>query len=208
MWINPKITKDWWKVNSKVTAIILAAGQSRRMGQPKMLLPWGGTTVLGKVIETLKTAGMEDLLVVTGGDREQVEAIVQGSARVVFNAEYASLEMLSSIQYGLGAIKPKAQAALICLGDQPQIQVRSVQVILQEHENTGASLIVPSYQMKRGHPWLAAKEWWDEILEMKPSESPREFLNRHAKEIIYIDVDTPSILADLDTPEDYLKSHP
>jgi molybdenum cofactor cytidylyltransferase len=208
MWISPKTIKDWWKVNSKVTAIVLAAGQSRRMGQPKMLLPWGGTTVLGKVIETLKAAGMEDLLVVTGGAREQVEAIVRGSAQVVFNAEYANSEMLGSIQCGLGAVKPEAQAALICLGDQPQIQVRSVQVILQEHENTGASLIVPSYQMKRGHPWLAAREWWDKILEMKPPESPREFLNHHAKEIKYIDVDTPSILTDLDTPEDYLKSHP
>lgn len=208
MWISPKTTKDWWKVNNKVTAIILAAGQSRRMGQPKMLLPWGKTTVLGKVIETLQTAGMEDLLVVTGGSRERVEAIIHESVRVVFNAEYESLEMISSIQCGLRATKPEAQAALICLGDQPQVQAGIVQVILQEYENTGASLIVPSYQMKRGHPWLVARNWWDEILEMKPPESPRDFLNRHAKEIKYINVDTPSVLADLDTPEDYLKSRP
>ena len=208
MWISPKIIKDWWKVNNKVTAIILAAGQSRRMGQPKMLLPWGGTTVLGVVIETLKAAGMEDLVVVTGGAREQVEAIVRGSAQVVFNAEYLNSEMLSSIQCGLGAIKPQSQAALICLGDQPQVQVGSVQVILQEYESTGTSLIVPSYQMKRGHPWLVARKWWNEILEMRSPKSPREFLNRHAEEIKYMNVDTPSILADLDTPEDYLKSRP
>jgi molybdenum cofactor cytidylyltransferase len=116
--------------------------------------------------------------------------------------------MLSSIQCGLRAIKPEALAALICLGDQPQIQVGSVQIILQEYESTGASLIVPSYQMKRGHPWLVARELWHEILEMKPPESPREFLNCHTKEIKYINVNTPSILADLDTPEDYLKSRP
>ena len=173
-----------------------------------MLLPWGGTTVLGKVIETLKAAGLQDFIVVTGGAREQVEAIVGESARVVFNAEYLNSEMLSSIQCGLGAVKPQAQAALICLGDQPQVQVGSVQLILQEYESTGASLILPSYQMKRGHPWLVARELWNEILEMKSPESPREFLNRHAKEIKYINVDTPSILADLDTPEDYLKSRP
>jgi molybdenum cofactor cytidylyltransferase len=195
-------------MNNKVTAIILAAGQSRRMGQPKMLLPWGGTTVLGKVIETLKAAGLQDFIVVTGGAREQVEAIVGESARVVFNAEYLNSEMLSSIQCGLGAVKPQAQAALICLGDQPQVRVESVQVILQEYESTGASLIIPSYQMKRGHPWLVARELWNQILEMRSPESPREFLNRHAKEIKYINVDTPDILADLDTPEDYLKSRP
>ncbi len=195
-------------MSKKITAIILAAGQSRRMGQPKMLLPWGGITVLGKVIETLQAAGLEELVVVTGGAREQVEAIVGGSARVVFNVEYSNSEMLSSIQCGLGAIKPEAQAALICLGDQPQVRVGSVQVILQEYESTGASLIVPSYQMKRGHPWLVGRELWNEILEMRSPESPREFLNRHAKEIKYINVDTPSILTDLDTPEDYLKSRP
>jgi molybdenum cofactor cytidylyltransferase len=195
-------------VSKKITAIILAAGQSRRMGQPKMLLPWGGITVLGKVIETLQAAGLEDLVVVTGGAREQVEAIVGGSAQVVFNVGYSNSEMLGSIQCGLGAIKPEAQAALICLGDQPQVRVGSVQVILQEYESTGASLIVPSYQMKRGHPWLVARELWNEILEMRSPESPREFLNHHAKEIKYINVDTPSILADLDTPEDYLKSRP
>jgi len=195
-------------VNNKVTAIILAAGQSRRMGQPKMSLPWGGTTVLGKVIETLKAAGIQDLVVVTGGDREQVEAIAHGSAQVIFNAKYSNSEMLGSIQCGLNAIKPEAQAALICLGDQPQVQVGSVQVILQEYESTGASLLVPSYQMKRGHPWLVARDLWNEILEMRLPESPREFLNRHAKEIKYINVDTPSILADLDTPDDYLKSRP
>lgn len=173
-----------------------------------MLLPWGETTVLDKVIETLQAAGMEDLLVVTGGAREQVDAIARGSARVVFNAEFQNSEMLSSIQRGLGAVKPEAQAALICLGDQPQVEVGSVQVILQEYESTGASLIIPSYQMKRGHPWLVARGFWNEILEMKPPETPREFLNRHAKEIKYINVDTPSVLADLDTPEDYLKSRP
>jgi molybdenum cofactor cytidylyltransferase len=208
MWISPKTIKDWWKVNNKVTAVILAAGQSRRMGQPKMLLPWDGTTVLGKVIETFIAAGVGDLVVVTGGAREQVEAVVGESARVVFNAEYSSLEMLSSIQRGLGMIKPEAQAALICLGDQPQVEVGSVQAVLQEYESAGASLIVPSYQMKRGHPWLVGRELWNEILEMKPPETPREFLNRHAKEIKYINVDTSDILADLDTPEDYLKSRP
>ena len=60
-----------------ITAIILAAGQSKRMGQPKMLLPWGETTVLGQVIETVQSAGVGNILVVTGGAREQVEEIVR-----------------------------------------------------------------------------------------------------------------------------------
>jgi CTP:molybdopterin cytidylyltransferase MocA len=62
--------------------------------------------------------------------------------------------------------------------------------------------------MRRGHPWLVARPLWEEILAMSPTESPREFLNRHAGEIEYVNVDNPSILADLDTLDDYLKSRP
>ena len=195
-------------MNKPITAIILAAGESRRMGQPKMLLPWGDTTVLGKVIATIRNAGVENLMVVTGGASKKVEEIVGESAKVIFNAEYARGEMLSSIQCGLGQIKPEAQAALICLGDQPQIQEGSVQVILQEFEKTNALLVVPSYQMRRGHPWLVARNLWNEILEMQSPESPRDFLNRHSEDIHYVNMDTSSILADLDTPEDYLQSRP
>lgn len=205
-------------MNKNVTAIVLAAGQSRRMGQPKMVLPWGKTTVLGNVLVTLKSANIEDIVVVTGGAREQVEAIANGLARMVFNADYERSQMLSSIQCGIRAIisppiskmeeEVLGQATLICLGDQPQIQVRSVQAILHEYQSTSAPLIVPSYQMRRGHPWLVSIKLWTEILEMKSPESMRDFLNRHAQEIKYISVDTPSILADLDTPDEYLKSRP
>ena len=211
-----------------ITAIILAAGQSKRMGQPKMLLPWGETTVLGQVIETVQRAGVEEILVVTGGAREQVEEIVRRyavSSRQ--NAEYERGEMLSSVQAGLRALiapprpSPNSQnlgrvtegrvglaAALIVIGDQPQVQERSVRAVVEAFEAGGSDLVVPSYQMRRGHPWLVARPLWEEILAMSPAESPREFLNRHAGEIQYVNVDTPSILADLDTYEEYLKSRP
>jgi molybdenum cofactor cytidylyltransferase len=118
--------------------------------------------------------------------------------------------MLSSFQTGLRAVRanPSAEAALICLGDQPQIQNGSVRAVVSRFIETGASLVVPSFQMRRGHPWLVARPLWDEILQMKSPQSPRDFLNRHASEIEYVGVDNPSILADLDTFEDYLKSRP
>ncbi len=191
-----------------ISAIILAAGESKRMGQPKMLLPWGKTTVLMKVINTFKSAGIQDIIVITGGKREEVERLVGDSARTVFNENFATGEMLSSVQCGLNTVKPKMEAALICLGDQPQVEERSVRLIVEEYLKTRAPLIVPSYQMRRGHPWLVAKKYWDEILKMRTPESPREFLNRHAVEIHYLELDTPSILQDLDTPEDYARARP
>jgi molybdenum cofactor cytidylyltransferase len=191
-----------------ITALILAAGQSKRMGQPKMLLPWGEMTVLEKVIATFRAADVDDILVVTGGDRERVEALVRDSARTIFNPNYAVGEMLSSVQAGLAGLKPEAEAALIGLGDQPQVGEISVRAVVDQYRKNAGALVVPSYQMRRGHPWLVTRPYWDEILSMGPPASLRDFLNRHADEIHYVELDSSSVLKDLDTPEDYLKSKP
>ncbi len=203
-----------------ITAIILAAGQSKRMGKPKMLLPWGETTVLGKVIETLQLAEIKDFLVITGGAHTEVERIItQYGMRGVFNKEYATNEMLGSIQCGLRALitplasgegqdKDWREAALICLGDQPQVQERSVHLVCETFQKTKSNLVVPSYRMRRGHPWLVARPLWNELLGMKFPQSPRDFLNAHAKEIEYVNLKTPTVIEDLDTPEDYRKFKP
>lgn len=194
-----------------ISAIILAAGESKRMGRPKMLLPWGNTTVLGQVIATYQAAGVEDILVVTGGAHEQVNEIVKRyGTRSVFNEGFLSGDMLSSLQRGLQVLGEEntSQAALVALGDQPQVQAGCVQLICEAFREHAACLVVPSFQMRRGHPWLVEKSLWSELLEMKPSQSPRDFLNAHATEILYVEVDTPSILADLDTPQDYQRALP
>src|SRR5690349_8000755 len=117
-----------------ISAIILAAGQSKRMGQPKMLLPWGKSTVIEQVINTFLNAGIEDLIVITGGARDQVErAILPYPVRQIHNEQYAVGEMLSSIQRGLRALPSQAQAALIGLGDQPQIQEKNVRLICEAY---------------------------------------------------------------------------
>jgi len=104
-----------------------------------MLLPWGETTVLGQVISTFKDAGVDHILVVTGGARERVEALVGDSARTVFNPKYAEGEMLGSVQVGLAGLKPEVEAVLIGLGDQPQVQERSVQLVLDKYRKSRAS---------------------------------------------------------------------
>lgn len=188
-----------------ITAIILAAGESKRMGQPKMLMPWGKSTVLQTVISTIQAAGVNDILVVTGGARVQVEMLIGKTVQTVFNNNYETGEMLSSIQVGLAEKMREASAALICLGDQPQVEERSVRYICNAFLTSKSQIVVPSYQMQRGHPWLVARPLWNELLVMKPPKTPRDFLKKNARKIHYINVDTPSVLADLDTPEDYIK---
>jgi molybdenum cofactor cytidylyltransferase len=83
-----------------------------------------------------------------------------------------------------------------------------VRQVCESFRQQAARLIVPSFQMRRGHPWLVERSLWSEILGLLPPESPRDFLNRHAAEILYVEVDTPAILADLDTPQDYQNARP
>ncbi len=191
-----------------ITAIVLAAGPSKRMGQPKMLLPWGEKTVLATVLSTIRKADIPSLVVVTGARRIEVEKICASyEAIVVHNPDYDNDDMLVSLQMGLQTARDKtpAESALICLGDQPQVEEGCVRAVASRFIETGSNLVVPSYQMRRGHPWLAARPLWEEILQMRPPQTPRDFLNRHADDIAYVEVDTPSVLADIDTFEEYLK---
>lgn len=189
-----------------ISAIILAAGESKRMGQAKMLLPWGDTTVLGHVIQVYKDAGLEKIIVVTGAEREAIDQLTSEYAvTCIHNPNYSNGEMLSSIQTGLRSLDADVNAALICLGDQPQVREHVVRDILTRFVSEQAPLIVPSYQMRRGHPWLVGRKFWPFILGLKSPATTREFLIEHASEITYQIVDTPSVIEDLDTPEEYKK---
>lgn len=190
-----------------ITTIILAAGRSRRMGQPKMLLRWRESTVLQTVIAAFREAGIEDILVVTGAGAEQVEDLVAGSAQTVYNPEYIEGEMLSSIQAGLSARQGRAEAALIALGDQPQVKLETIQRILEAYHTSGAGIIMPSFENRRGHPWLVGARYWEEIRALRAPSSMRDFFRVHGDEIRYAAAPDASVLADLDTPEDYSAWH-
>ena len=206
----------------EITAILLAAGESHRMGQPKMLLPWGETTVLGQVVNIF-SAGLSqrtnrlmdpdnEILVVTGGARSLVEAEVARLAdryplRIVYNPNYVLGGMLSSIQAGLLALDLGTRATLIGLGDQPQVREETVRHICTAYLQTESPILIPSFQNRRGHPWLAARTLWPEILALPQSTSPRQFLDARTGQIEYVAADE-SILQDLDTPEDYNRQRP
>jgi molybdenum cofactor cytidylyltransferase len=194
---------------SQVGAVILAAGQSKRMGQPKLILPWGRQTVIQHVVNQLAAAGVEEIVVVTGGAREAVESALTGCAVcLAHNPDYTRSEMLTSLQTGIRALPPSMQAMLVVLGDQPTIESTVVTQVVSHYLESGGSLIIPSYQMRRGHPWLVERELWPDLLNMGPEQTMRDFLRLHESQIVYIQVDSPGILKDMDTPEDYQRLKP
>lgn len=192
-----------------VAAVVLAAGLSRRMGAPKMVLPWGNTTVIAQVTRVLRAAGAGRVIVVTGGAREQVEAALRGEpVHCVFNPDFESGDMARSLQVGLTALPESFRAALVALGDQPQIEAWVARRVLETYLDTRAPLVAPSYAMHRGHPWLIDRRLWPEVQALGAGQMLRDVFGRHRQEIHYIPVDTPSVLQDLDTPEDYRRLRP
>lgn len=197
-----------------IWAVVPAAGLSTRMGGtlPKPLLPWQHHTIIEQVLATLALAGLPAaaVVVVTGHRRDEMEAVLtRHGVRCVFNPDYQQGEMLSSLQVGLSALPDEATGALLALADQPQMELSVVrQVMSAFRRSQGRALVIPSYQMRRGHPVLLPRWIWPEVLAAAAGETLRTVINRHSEHIQYVPVDTATVLADLDTPEQYAAEQP
>jgi len=193
----------------RIGAVVLAAGLSTRMGKPKMIMPWGKSTIIETVVTTLTKTEVFPIIVITGGAHQEIERSVKHlPVQTVFNPLYYNGEMLVSLQLGLKHLPLDVAAILIVLGDQPAMDDRIVREIIASYRETTAEIIVPSYQMRRGHPWLVDRSMWNQILSLTPPQTLRDFNNNNRDRIRYLVVDTPSILQDLDTPEDYETQRP
>lgn len=193
------------EVQRQVGAVVLAAGMSRRMGQSKVLLPWEGhKTIIEQILEQLLLAKVQRITVVTGHKSAEVRSLaVKMGAEVVYNPDYATGEMLSSLKVGLRALPPHVSAALVVLGDQPRIQARVIAQVLTAYAEGAGDIIAPSYQMRRGHPILIDRRYWQDILNLPPDGAPRDAIDKYKDRIGYVNVNTDSVLRDIDTPQDY-----
>lgn len=192
-----------------VSAVVLAAGTSSRMGQPKQLMQWGEKPMVRHVVDTLIEGGVQagSLVVVVGHRRDEVEAALAGSPVVfAFNPDYADGSMLRSLQVGirvLESVPVRYDAALVALSDQPQITASITRRVVEQWRVSRAVVVAPSFGKRRGHPILFAREAWPEILNAPPIGSPRDVLDKLANRVVYIEAQDDAVLRDIDTPEDY-----
>jgi molybdenum cofactor cytidylyltransferase len=188
-----------------IAGLVLAAGESRRMGSPKLTLPWrDDRTVVGAVVAALVDGGVDRVLVVVGGDSESLgQALAGHSVEFVENPAFAEGEMLSSIQAGLRALGEDVQAALLIPGDMPAIEPATVEAVIVAWKTGDGGLCVPVFAGRRGHPVLLPRRYWADVLALGPGDSLRAFLRRHTDEIVRVEVQDPGIHADIDTPQDY-----
>jgi molybdenum cofactor cytidylyltransferase len=189
-----------------IGAIILAAGESMRMGRPKLSLPWmGGPSMIAHVVEIFISGSADPIVVVTGSDKEEIESCLKGvGVTLVHNPHYADEEMLSSIQIGLQEMDQyEVEATLICPGDLPLLKESTVAKLVQTWHRNPCPILIPSHAGRRGHPLLVEREQWPYIKAIKPGSSMRDFLQEHEVLIQHLPVEDLGIRRDIDTPQDY-----
>ncbi len=190
-----------------ISAVVLAAGASQRMGQPKLLLPFDGERVIERVVHTVAAADVDETIVVIGHRQAEMEQVLAGlPARVVFNPDYAWGEMLSSVQVGLKAASPAATAALIVLGDQPRVSIATLNRIAAALRDGSDRICLPTFGGRRGHPIGLPRRFWPEVLALDSGSSLRDVVHRYPDATVEIPVPDDAVLSDMDTPQEYTRT--
>ncbi len=197
------------EVHQRVTAVLLAAGQSKRMGRTKQLLPWGKTTVLGQTIRNIKETAVSDMVVVSGHRAAEIEAIATAEGvRTLHNPHYAQSEMVGSLQTAVSQLAEKETAVLVMLADQPMVSPAIVEQLLIAYWQGKGKLIAPTYKGRRGNPVLIGRDYFAELLALSPDEPPRTLLQKYANDLYFVPVKSDAILRDLDSEAVYERERP
>lgn len=188
-----------------IWALVLAAGESKRMGRPKQLLPFANKTILETVIDRITQSTVDEILVVLGANREQIEEVTKDlPVKSVYNPRFKE-GMLSSVQKGFASLPDDAEAVLIFLGDQPMVPGSVIDQIIRAYRSTKKGIVLPVYDRKRGHPVLISTKYRKDVSHLDPEIGLRELVHNHPEDILEVDLDSSSVLEDIDTPEDYKK---
>lgn len=186
-----------------IRAIILAAGESSRMGQPKMLLPFGQASIIETVITGITASCADDIVVVLGAEKERISGLIKKyPVSLVYNPAYPT-GMLSSVQAGFAALPDNTRAALIVLGDQPDVSPAVVDLLIKRYNSAEKGILLPVQGGKRGHPVLIDMKYRKMIANLDPAVGLRALMHAQADDILQVEVDDPAVHQDIDNLEDY-----
>jgi molybdenum cofactor cytidylyltransferase len=190
-----------------IWAIILAAGESLRMGRPKLLLPYyGDKTIIETVVENVVSSRVDGAVVVLGGSRRGIEEKIRRFAvKRVINRKYKE-GMFSSVRCGLSALPASARVAVFILADQPDVPTSVINLLIEAYRREKKGIVVPIYRKKRGHPLLVDLKYRPEIDSLSPDRGLRGLLREHRDDILEVRVPSPAVLKDIDGPKDYERS--
>jgi molybdenum cofactor cytidylyltransferase len=194
------------KIDSRVSAVVLAAGRSARMGEAKQLLRVGDRTVLARALENVREAQVDEVVLVLGFSAEMIRAGLSAALlsrlKIVVNQQYEQ-GMASSLREGLAAVSPEMDAALIVLADQPFVRPATIDRVIERYCRADAKIVIPFYKGKRGNPVLLDRSLFSEAMALEGDTGCRAIFGRHADEIEEVEVNDEGVLLDIDNREDY-----
>jgi molybdenum cofactor cytidylyltransferase len=184
-----------------IAAIVLAAGKSERMGRPKALLPFRGTTFLENILNSISRSSIRQTVVVAGHHRDEIAASIH-LPDLVFNPDYEQ-GMITSFQAGIRALPAEALGAVLFLVDHPLVEPSTIDSLIAGF--APGRIVLPVFEGRRGHPVLFAAEVLQEILALPASQGANIVVRKDPSRIVEVPVDAPGILVDIDTPEQFEK---
>ncbi|MFZ5830213.1 MAG: nucleotidyltransferase family protein [Planctomycetota bacterium] len=188
-----------------ISAIVLAAGKSRRMGAPKLLLPVAGQPMIARIVDEVLRAAVDDIIVVIDRTESGVaNALVGRRVRFVVNSRNES-EMLDSLRCGLREVRDDCEAVLVVLGDQPDPCADVINSLIRGLREGNCGIVVPTFRGRRGHPLLFALRYRDEVMRRYDDVGLRGLLHAHPDDVGEVETTGPSVLEDIDRPEDYAR---
>lgn len=191
------------RARARIGAVVLAAGTSSRMGEAKQLLRVGERTLLQQVIENVRGAGVDEIVLVLGHRAETIQESVRSeNVKIVVNQDYRE-GMGTSLRTGVAALSPEADAAFIVLADQPFVRPETLQRIAEEYRKSDAQIVIPMYKGFRGNPVLLNRSVFPEVMALKGDIGCRAIFGSHADGIVKVAVGDIGILLDVDNREDF-----
>ena len=175
------------------------------MGTLKQLLPWGNTIVLQRVLDNAAASRLEQIQLILGYCSDEIAGriMLPSKTRIFVNPAFKE-GMHTSVKCGIQNAPPDAEAFMVLLGDQPLIETRVIDRLIDSYREGGKSIVIPVCNGKRGHPVIFAARFREELLAIG-NQGAREVLHRHAGVIFEVPIDSPHVLMDMDTPQDYQK---
>ncbi|MCS6804585.1 MAG: nucleotidyltransferase family protein [Acidobacteriota bacterium] len=186
-----------------ITAILLAAGESRRMGQLKQLLPFGSKTVIETCLDALLASKADHVMVVLGHRADEIGQRLESlPVTRVINPDYRQ-GMSSSVKAGVRRLPPETQAVMIALVDQPLVPSSIMDEIMDAYRSADKKIVVPEFQGRSGHPIVIDLAYRDEILAVNPQAGLRELIYRHWDDVLKLPVQTEAVIDNMNTWDDY-----
>ena len=190
-------------MNPIVTAIILAAGESKRIGTPKQLLPLGQNTILGQTIDNFLSSKLTEIVVVVGyRAQEIINEIGNRPVKVITNPNYQQ-GIGTSIAVGLTLISSKVQGIMIGLADQPFIDGQTIDRLIKAFSNSTKGIVIPVHKSRRGNPIIFKVNYKKELLLLKGDIGGREIIAKHSEDVIEVNFDSDNVVIDIDTENKY-----